>query len=71
MVGRVIVTCCVPHGRFMGFCVQFDKENAVKKEAWLEATGTFEMIEIKGRSIPAIRVTEWKIVEPGNIYIYL
>ena len=69
VVGRVVIMCCVPHGRFMGFCVQFDKAYEVDNETWIEASGTLEMIAIQKATIPVVRIEEWKKVKPGNIYL--
>lgn len=69
-VGRIVVTCCVPHGQFMGFCVQFDKPNEIKGETWIEASGRLEMLDIRIKKVPVIRIKQWKEVKPGSLYLY-
>ncbi len=66
VVGRLVITCCVPHGQFMGFIVQCEKPNEIKEETWVEASGTLEMIEVKGGTAPVIRIKKWKEVQPGG-----
>lgn len=71
VLGRFIITHCVADAGVIGFLTEMDVAEELDEDTWVEAVGTIYLQEYEGDLLPAIKVTEWNVVEePAQPYLY-
>ncbi|WP_112182272.1 MULTISPECIES: TIGR03943 family protein [Paraliobacillus] len=71
VLGRFIITHCVADAGVIGFLTEMDIAEELDEDTWVEAVGTIYLQEYEGDLLPAIKVTEWNVVEePAQPYLY-
>lgn len=68
---RFVINCCVADAQPVAFLVQFDNQDSLVEDAWVEVIGTLKTNEISGRPTIVIHGESVRVIdEPYDIYMY-
>lgn len=64
VVSRLMMSCCAADASAVGLMVEGDAVAQFKDDDWLEAEGVIEKFEYDGDTIPVIKISHIKAIEP-------